>query len=176
MKSPARRALVSSLCTLGLLSAGLAHAAIVHFHAEIDGLQEVPANASPATGDGVVVVDTDANTLTYTVVFSGLTGTQSLAHIHGPAVRGVAAGVLHTMTLGSPSSGVWNYPEPQEANILNGLMYFNIHSTPSFGGGEIRGQIDHVNVPAVQPWQMAALAAALLAGGATFVMRRRRVA
>lgn len=171
-----RRLVVTSLCSLGLLSAGLAHADIVYMHAQLNGAQEVPPNGSPGIGGGQVTIDTNANTLTYTVNFNGLSGTQTLAHIHGPAVRGVAAGVLHTMPLGSPSSGVWSYLESQEADILAGKMYFNIHSSPSFGGGEIRGQIDFAGLPAAQPWQLLALAVALFAGGAVFVLRRRRVA
>jgi hypothetical protein len=171
MKSLDRTILVSSLCTLGLLSAGLAHAAIVHFHSNMSGTQEFPVNGSAATAQAVTVVDTDANTLSYTITSSGIVS-ETAAHIHGPAARGANAGVLIPLPAGNPKVGVWNYPELQEANILSGLMYYNIH-TSSFPGGEIRGQIDHVDVPGAQPWQMAALAAALLVGGAAFVMRRR---
>ena len=42
--------------------------------------------------------------------------------------------------MGSPKIGVFNYSQAQEANILNGLSYVNIHSV-NFPNGEIRGQI-----------------------------------
>lgn len=175
MKPLVRHVLVPTLCTVGLLCAGLAHATIVKFHSDLNSSQEVPTNGSTATGDATTVVDTDANTLSYNVTYSGLTSAENNAHIHGPAARGVSAGVLFGLPAGSPKVGVWNYPESQEANILNGLTYYNIH-TVNNGGGEIRGQIDHQAVPGVQPWQLAVLALALLTAGTAFVMRRRRMA
>ena len=54
--------------------------------------------------------------------------------------------------------------EGQEANILAGLTYVNIHSQ-MFPGGEIRGQI----IPIPEP----ASAGAALLGIAAFVRRRR---
>ena len=106
----------------------------------LQGMQEVPANASPAIGGGWAFIDTDANTLRYYISFSGLTAAESAAHFHGPAPPGVNAGVMHALPAGNPKVGVWNYNEPQEAEILNGRVYCNIH-TGAFPGGEIRGQL-----------------------------------
>ncbi|MHC4217966.1 MAG: CHRD domain-containing protein [Planctomycetota bacterium] len=107
---------------------------------DLRGDQEVPAVVSAGHGCGRFVIDTNANTLDYYIVYSGLTGPATSAHIHGPANPGQNAGVQHALTVGSPMQGTWNYPEAQEANILDGKMYVNIH-TAVFPGGEIRGQI-----------------------------------
>jgi len=125
--------------TLALvLLAGTASAQ--NFTATIDGLQEVPPVATPATGSATLVLDTAANTLSYNIVFANLIAPETAAHIHGFAPPGVAVGVLHPLPAGSPKIGVWNYAEAQEAGILDGLTYINIH-TSFRPGGEIRGQI-----------------------------------
>jgi hypothetical protein len=107
----------------------------------LQGSQEVPPTPSTGLGIGVYDIDTAANTLAFDIRFAGLTSAETAAHFHGPAPVGVNAGVIFALPLGSPKIGVWNYPELQEANILNGLVYANVH-TVNFGGGEIRGQFE----------------------------------
>lgn len=121
-------------------SHGLAHLEA----ASIDGGQEVPANTSAGTGVAQCIIDTSSNTLFYHIEFSGLSGAENNAHIHGYAPPGVNAGVLTPLPLGSPKIGAWVYPAGDEPNILAGLTYVNIHST-TFPGGEIRGQILPMN-------------------------------
>ncbi len=112
-----------------------------NFTATLNGAQEVPPTASSATGTGTFTIDTAANTLSFNITFSPLQGgAETGAHIHGPAVAGVNAPIVFSLPPGSPKTGVWNYPEVMEADILAGRMYTNIHST-LFPGGEIRGQI-----------------------------------
>lgn len=106
----------------------------------LNGMQEVPPNASVGFGAGRFFIDTQANTLTYYIVYSGLSAAETAAHIHGPADPGVNAGVLVGLPLGNVKTGVWNYPEAAEQDILNGRTYVNVH-TSNFPGGEIRGQI-----------------------------------
>ena len=106
----------------------------------IDAAQEVPPNASLGQGIGVFDIDTAANTLNFDIRFGNLMGTETGAHIHGPAPPGMNAGVIFGLPLGSPKTGTWNFTEPQQSDILAGLTYVNIHSTFA-GGGEIRGQI-----------------------------------
>lgn len=108
------------------------------FFANLSGAQEVPPTTSTAAGSGTFVLDTAANTLSFNIVFSGLS--EAGAHIHGPAAAGAIAGILNPLPAGSPKTGVWNYLEVQEADILAGRTYVNIHST-TFPDGEIRGQI-----------------------------------
>nr|MBA3468314.1 CHRD domain-containing protein [Herpetosiphonaceae bacterium] len=115
-------------------------ASCLTYQVAIDGAQEVPPSGSTATGSAAITIDTAANTLSYNITFSGLSSSELSAHIHGFAPPGANAGVLHTLPAGSPKIGVYNYNQADEANILAGLTYINIHST-NFPGGEIRGQI-----------------------------------
>ncbi len=130
-----------AFAAIGLLvGVGPVDAVVVTYCANLDGLQEVPPNPSPGTGTGTFIIDTDANTLTFHVEFSGLIAPETASHIHGYCGPGVPCGVVFPLPLGSPKDGVWAYPEANEASILAGMTYVNVHSS-SFPGGEIRGQI-----------------------------------
>jgi hypothetical protein len=130
---------VFSPCSLAaglFLLAGTAQAQI-DFYSEIDGPQE-PTN-SLATGTATITVDTNANTLTYSITLVGLNN-ETAAHIHGPANPGQGGGIAHGLPAGNPKNGVWFYLQAEEADILAGRYYINIHTT-AFPNGEIRGQI-----------------------------------
>ena len=64
------------------------------FYAYLSSAQEVPINASAATGYARIVVNESALTINYTIVFNNLQGAQSGAHIHAPAAIGANAGVV----------------------------------------------------------------------------------
>lgn len=113
------------------------------FLARCDGAQETPPTITPSRGLGAFTIDTVANTIRYRVSFSPLTAPETVAHIHGFAPPGVAAGVLFGFTPGSPKCGTFTFTEAQQANLLAGLSYVNIHSG-TYPGGEIRGQISEV--------------------------------
>ena len=118
-----------------------AHAATVLFSATIDEAQETPPNGSLGTGTGTFVMDTVANTLSVSVTYSGLGSATIAGHIHGFAGPGFAAGVVFGFPApNSPINEVWNFMQSQEADIIAGLTYVNIHSM-NFPAGEIRGQI-----------------------------------
>jgi hypothetical protein len=117
-----------------------AQAQKLYFTAALDGAQETPPVATAAKGTAYLVMDRAANTLTVRMTFTGLSSAEQLAHIHGFVAPGVAGGILFNLPLGNTKNAVWNYTEPDEINIINGLTYLNIHSV-SFGGGEIRGQV-----------------------------------
>ena len=138
MRSPLARAASAAFALAAL--AALAPAQKVAMRATLDGGQEVPPNVSPGVGTAVAVVDMDANTLSLDLTFHGLSAAESDAHIHGPAQAGVTAGVKFQLPLGNKKTVVWNYSQADEQDILDGLMYVNIHSA-SFPAGEIRGQI-----------------------------------
>jgi hypothetical protein len=129
-----------------MFPAGEVRGQVVPLNAQLDGAQEVGPVATPASGWGVFTIDPLVNELRYHVVFTGLSGAETAAHIHGPAIHGTNAGVLLSLPAGSPKIGTWLYAETQEADILNGRTYVNVHSA-AFPGGEIRGQI----VPTVVP-------------------------
>ena len=119
-----------------------------HLVFALSAAQEVqdPAVVSPATGMGTVILDTDLATdnLFWDISFSGLLGSVNAAHFHGPAAAGTNAGILLNIGqisgLTSPMTGSATITDLQEAQILAGLWYVNIH-TSSFGDGELRGQV-----------------------------------
>jgi hypothetical protein len=116
------------------------------YSAALDGLQEVPPNASPASGSGLFNLDGD-NVLTYNISFSGLVAPETGAHIHGPGSEGVNAPVVFSLPAGSPKIGfVGPLTAAQAADLNAGLYYVNIHSS-TYPGGEIRGQILATAVP-----------------------------
>jgi hypothetical protein len=117
-----------------------AHGDVVTRVCLLTASQEVPPNGSTARGCGRFVIDTDTNTVTYEIVYWGLSSAETAAHVHGVANPGANAGVLVNLPLGTVKQGSFVYPEAQEAALLNGGMYVNVHSA-NFPGGEIRGQI-----------------------------------
>jgi hypothetical protein len=114
------------------------------YTAHLTGSQEVPQAATTATGYGRVMIDEGAGTLTFTVVYSGLSSNQTLAHIHAPAPIGANTGVaIDFGTVGGTSgtiSGTRAVTSDQIAQIRAGLAYINVHSV-NFPGGELRGQL-----------------------------------
>lgn len=173
MQHVARLAVLSA----ALLIAPVSHAIPLTYSAQLSGPAENPSNASPGTGFGTVVIDTDANTLRVIASFSGLTGTTTAAHIHcciappgnvGVATQtpsfigfplGVSAG-SYDQTFDTTLAATFNpafitaqggTPAGAEAALAAGLeagqAYLNIH-TNLFPGGEIRGFLLRVPEPA----------------------------
>ncbi len=106
----------------------------------LNGASEVPAVATTGTGTLTMI----GNQLSYVVSYSGLAGTATASHIHGPADVAHLAGVL--VPLNTPTgtsgtiSGTLSLTPQVLADVLAGMTYINIHSTAN-PGGEIRGQI-----------------------------------
>lgn len=140
---------------LMLLAAALpspARAKLVHLEAVLSGSNEVPPNASLATGFAEVVVDDVFNAIDVSLTFADLAAPATAAHIHAPAPPGVNAAVIIPFT-GFPNttSGTYDHTFIAIADIdiafmLSGLSYVNIHNS-LFPGGEIRGQLEVVPVP-----------------------------
>jgi hypothetical protein len=116
----------------------------------LNGAQE-PSGGGTGTGSGSVQVIGDT-TLEVHITFEGLSGTTTGAHIHGPAPRGMDAGVLYPLNVpAGVQSGTISQTvtlqgdartrQQQLQQLQDGLWYINIH-TSTFGGGEIRGQLD----------------------------------
>ena len=130
---------------VGLALAGTAFTALaaqVNLSAMLTGTEEVPANTSPGTGTLEATYDSDSNVLNYTVTYSGLTGDPTAAHFHGPAAPGENAppAVPVEGSLASPISGTATLTDAQEAELLGGQWYFNVH-TAQYPDGELRGQV-----------------------------------
>jgi hypothetical protein len=156
-------ALAAGLC----LWSAPAGAVTILLSASLDGAQEVPPVPTPATGSASITYDTVTNLLSWTITFSGLVGTTTDAHFHGPGAVGVPAGVRvpipHTDGLTADTLiGSATISEAFEVELLSELWYINIHSTFR-PGGEIRGQV----VP--EPGTLALLAIGL----GSLAIRRR---
>jgi hypothetical protein len=124
------------------------------------GAQETPAVPSTALGFMDVFYSKETRMLSYTVRWSGLTDSVSLAHIHGLAPTGFPAPVVQTIVGTSNSifpqktAGKFTFAKSgsfsgvlladgvavKEQDIINGVYYLNIH-TATYPAGEIRGQI-----------------------------------
>ena len=114
------------------------------FTAYLNGAQEVPTVATTATGYARIVVNESTGALTFTVVFNGLSSTQTASHIHAPAAIGASVGVaINFGAVGGTSgtiSGSTTITPTQLSQLRQGLGYVNVHST-NFAAGEIRGQL-----------------------------------
>ncbi len=171
-----------AMCAIGAL-AGIVSAAgtadarpIVMWTASLDGAQEVPPVATPATGLVTGTINDATGLVTITSgTFSGLIGTSNNCHIHGPAPIGTPTGITLGLTFdfgvtsGTISgSGILTRggftTQQLIDSFFSGLHYVNLHSTFR-PGGEIRGQIQIVPAPG---------AAGLAAVAGLALLRRRR--
>lgn len=138
-------------------------AQVVSVEATLMGWEEVPAISTSGTGSFMATVDQGAQTITYTLTYSGLQAATTAAHIH-LGQRGVSGGVVAFLCGGGdkpacPASGsvsdvvdaadILALPAQgigagEFGEVINGIavrvMYVNVHSS-LFPGGEIRGQI-----------------------------------
>ncbi len=159
--------IATSACALCLMT-GPALAAEFFFTADISGLNEVPANGSPATGLLTGTYDDVANEFSFDwSITDNLLGDPTAAHIHN-APAGVNGGVVFPFSPGAfplVGSDTWSgLSAGQVSELFAGNMYANFHTT-AFPGGEIRGQIELIPAPG---------AAGLLALAGFGVARRRR--
>jgi hypothetical protein len=167
-----RLTLSAGLMVLALGVALPASATSIPYQAVLSGLNEVPSNASTATGFATVTLSGDS--LKVDLSFSGLTNTASAGHIHCCAPVGVVAIVAVPFTgLPAALSGTYSNtfdltlassynaafitanggtPASAEAALIaalnSGNAYANIHDSPNFPNGEIRGQLLAVPEPA----------------------------
>jgi hypothetical protein len=107
---------------------------------ELNGAKEVPAVSTTATGTMGAIYDKDTKRLSYTIVFSNINPT--VAHFH-KGEEGVSGPPVITIPgpYTSPLSGTTDVlTSDQEADLLAGKWYVNLHSNAN-PGGEIRGQL-----------------------------------
>ena len=119
-------------------------ASMMTWKAHLTAKDEVPPNASTATGDGTFTLNTATNELTWSVTFSGLTGPATVAHIHGPAAPGANANPVVAFDPPKAAAGEIKGSNvilaKQVEDLKAGKWYANIH-TAANKGGEIRGQL-----------------------------------
>jgi hypothetical protein len=128
---------LAGLGLVALLATGsIAAAETVQLKADLNG-----SNAA-ATGNATVTYDTASKQVTWRITYSGLSGTPTAAHFHGPAQPGANAGVAVPIpnVATSPIQGSATLTDAQAADLLAGRYYVNIH-TAANPPGEIRGQV-----------------------------------
>ena len=184
-----------------MLTAPAARATPMAFGGIPSGANEVPPVNSPGAGTVTVVLDPTAETIQILASFFGLTTPDTAAHIHCCAPLGTNAGVATTLpafagfplnvTQGTYLSPLFSLEDPTFFNpafvtleggmeqaetalingILNGMTYFNIHTTQNLGG-EIRTQLLPIPVPG--PIVGAGLPGLIAACGGLLALARRR--
>ena len=140
-----RTALAAGLLATALVGCGQLRPAhkIDIYEASLSGAQEVPPANTPATGAAEVMLNTNTNTLSWKVTYSGLTGAATGGHLHGPAPMGQNAGVMVPFTGNldaQPMTGQATLTTQQVTALTSGQLYVNLH-TAQFPNGEIRGQL-----------------------------------
>ncbi|MCL6624629.1 MAG: CHRD domain-containing protein [Fimbriimonadales bacterium] len=146
------------------------------FNAVLNGAQEVPPNSSPAVGSATMIYDDVTNLFNLFIAENGIPRSQIIgSHIHvgppgvaGPVIFNIGDGSVYQDfgTTGAFFAGtnLGPFPQANEADLLANNTYINIH-TPTFPGGEIRGQLILVPEP---------MSLAVLVGGLGLLALRRR--
>lgn len=127
----------------------------IEFLAVADGLQEVPPNASTATGVTLATYHPRRNTIDLSITLMNFDNTLVASHIH-EAPPGVNGGIV--VGLGSEDDAyerdgsfleaefrnlIYDPDNGDPLELMKGNAYVNFH-TPEFPGGEIRGQLEVV--------------------------------
>jgi len=136
--------------------------------ATLKGLNETPANSTPATGAFMARISDDDSSITFELTYSGLAADSLFAHIHlgqtnvpggvmmffcdnsatphsprnCPARAGTVTGTVTAVdVIGPNAQGIapGEFAKVLQA-IRSGVTYVNVHSA-KFPAGEIRGQV-----------------------------------
>lgn len=129
-----------AVCALGAL--GSAQTALFQFPLQTS--QVVPPVGTGASGSGMLSLNPLTGNVTVAGSYAGLAGTQTLVHLHGPALAGASAPVVATLTGSGGTSGSFSglalLNVTQSAEVLAGKFYLDVHTTTS-PDGELRGQV-----------------------------------
>jgi hypothetical protein len=138
--------LVLSLLAFGLVSVAPARADDAILRATLTGANERPGPGDPdAFGSATIYIDDDTNRLCLFMSFSNVDGTLSGLHIHlAPTTSPGPIVIPFTTPTSSPffqCLGVANEALLDNIAANPQQYYINLHSTPLFGPGAIRGQL-----------------------------------
>ncbi len=132
----------SPLLLAALLSTGLAAAATAKTLPVAGKFMAEGGTTTHPSGTVSGSFDTATDMLTYKASYTGLSGPVVAAHFHGPAARGVDAGVMKPIDkpYDSPISGSVTLDADQAKALTHGLVYVNLH-TQAHPDGEARAQL-----------------------------------
>lgn len=134
---------LTSMLLLLLLSCMASQAQIRYLTGTLQASQQVPANASTASGVAIIRYNTATKVVEAFANYNGLTTAITATHIHSGAA-GTNGPVLVPLngTGGTTGtiSGSGTLTAAQETDLLAGNMYLNVH-TSTYPGGEIRAQL-----------------------------------
>ena len=175
-----RKLPIATLIAVAALFAWMPASATVLFSAVLSGSQEVPPNASTASGQatGMLTGGPGAYVFSYEIEYSGLTapintagGTGGHLHLGQMGTNGPVVHVLdtspfnYTGTTEGTISGQWAWDDPSNpltdalaSDLRQARIYINIH-TDAYPSGELRGQW----VPAPATLALLALPVGLMA-------------
>lgn len=107
----------------------IAEAAVLRYSTTMDGPSEAPPNASPGTGFASLTYDDVARTLRVQASFSGLLGTTTAAHIHGPT----AAPFAGTAAVATQTPSFVGFPLGVTSGTFDALYDLSLVSSYSAG-------------------------------------------
>lgn len=137
--------LMCCIILLGFVHAEGALAEASSFKVPLTGAQCVPPVDTTGSGTAELTYDPATRVVTWNISYSGLSSPSTMAHFHGPAMKGKnAPPVIWLSTQGSPPAnpikGTATLTPDQAKQFSAGEWYVNIHSQ-SHPAGEIRGQV-----------------------------------
>jgi hypothetical protein len=137
-----RAGLAAGVATIALAGCGMmGSSSTASFSGTMNAASEVPPNMTRGSGMAEAWLNKDTHVLKYKIVYTGLSGPATAGHFHGPASAGANAGVvLPFANPASPIEGQATLTPAQEADLMAGRWYANVH-TAANPGGEIRGQM-----------------------------------
>jgi len=114
----------------------------MEFEVELTGAEQVPAVDTDGEGEVEGTYDTETRMLSWTLEYEDLSSEVTAAHFHGPAAKGeTAPPIIPAKELASGSEESVEITAEQAQLLMDGKLYFNVHTT-NHKGGEIRGQVE----------------------------------
>jgi hypothetical protein len=102
--------------------------------------QEVPACMSSTLSSGNAVATVRDDLFCIRLSYDGLSSSEVISHVHGPAAVGETGPVIFTIDTNTEKAQCFELTKDQKKDLDDELWYFNIHSEKC-PNGAIRGQI-----------------------------------
>ena len=141
MRASSLRTALLGAALLAFAAGDAALADEMKFRAELSGGEEVPAVEPDASGTADVTYNSANGQLTWGIEYSGMSGSLTAPHFHGPADPGETAPPVVPIEVGEgPLEGSAEITAEQAEGLTAGRWYVNLH-TEANPQGEIRGQV-----------------------------------